>query len=731
MHINRLNLFLLFLNIFYKFGALDGDGEQNSCIQNTDDYQMGFVVKSLNSTNDNGNTSSSSYTYISITHTESKITVTNLAVYGNLAGQNIPAVVVPPSIINETFPHWKHGIFFSFCPGNLKENVFLVDKTNNYNNKLKGEKFNPKSTRCSLAFCQIGLYFYDKDIGSTKDLDHYEYPFYVGFKGDSIKSSLYFKVSSYAKNNFYLYPCPYYGWINEISIAKFIPSPNIVGNGLVIDEKDRRHIYVPVLPLSENHDYFTCGEIIQLGNLGSISVGYKLKEEKEESKELSSLLFNEGGSITCEAYTINPVYTWRYGPLGMNNNSNFQSMEYMGQKLQLYSGHYLFYYDFQKIHESYTIGRNNGRIKDENLESALDYHKPSCVGKIGDVPAKIKLKNNNFLSLSPKKVDQFDVYHLSDNAKTKKIDVTCELKLDVDSKYMNDDFYNLRYKPILVKGSISNNLGKSKNINNFDFSSDSLEGYGFYSCILDDSMTNKLIKPSQFLILPEIEIIMKEDKTRTYETLPIDFSCKKVISEDIEQISLSQIIVIYNGLTKIYNKGEKKDHFEDKSKDVVFKLGNKTDKLIMKCIYKISQIDFATIEKTYQMMSNFTQNDTKTYSEDKVKEYVSDISKSISKPNDDTAIIIIVSLLILFLLFVIIFVIIVVNKKKKKRKDKPNRTNLISSIERSLNNSKSPSQSISNPSKNLDALNNKKRRVRLKITALPTESTMKKNISHF
>uniref|UniRef100_A0A0K0FX53 Peptidase S72 domain-containing protein n=1 Tax=Strongyloides venezuelensis TaxID=75913 RepID=A0A0K0FX53_STRVS len=295
---------------------------------------------------------------------------------------------------------------------------------------------------------------------------------------------------------------------------------------------------------------------------------------------------------------------------------------------------------------------------------------------------------------------------------------------------MDDDFYNHRYKPIFVKGSISSNLGKSKSINDFDFSSDSLEGYGFYSCILDDSMTNKLIKPSQFLILPEIKIIIKEDKTETYEILPIVFSCKKVISEHIEDIVLSQTIVMYDNVTNIYNIGENKEHFEDRSKDIVFKLENKVDKLIMKCIYKIFQIDFATIEKTYQLISNFTHNDTKTYPEDEVKKNVSELSTSSSKSND-TSIIIIVSLLIFFLLFVTVFVFIVVSKKKKKRLDKPNRTKLISSTERSLNNSKSSSPVIPNPSKNPDTLNNKKRRIRIKITALPTESTTKKNISHF
>uniref|UniRef100_A0A0N5A6L8 EGF-like domain-containing protein n=1 Tax=Parastrongyloides trichosuri TaxID=131310 RepID=A0A0N5A6L8_PARTI len=529
-------------------------------------------------------------------------------------------VYIDKVIRNNALPS-SNGIRFEICISNIINSYY----PSNHN------KFDNFVGICSLWKCQLGLYELKKYNEVTGHIFSVEY-LYVYLAKKNEDEILLISELDYGDLNFFVYPCPYTNWVNKDSKTQFLPRWRLSDKyGFLPDSNSSTHIFIPLFPRKEkSNEKFICGEIHQEQSPNVISVGIKLTYKKYYNiNTLKDIETDDFLSMKCGNKVLDPKFTWSYSKPNLNLNQPNPSMLYMGNSFKYYSGQYLFGYDLSKLTDRET------NFDYEIFDKKPPIFKPLCVKKIEDVLATLKFTvNGKYVSskIFNDNIERIEYMKLNNSEKKTKFKVECSIVVDHNKDKRFKDFYNLRYKGILKKGRISN--GGIQNIKTIVTSKNDFLIYGYYHCLLDNAKSVDTIRLSEFAVIPEKKILIRQNVTASF-SIPQNISC---------HIKFHEIGKLYNMSLNILNQPNIKyenfniEYITDGEHRILKNLSILEDNDIkIICEYKAFNQDFITIEKRifFNNEGMFTTTEfpptTETITTETTKKYIKEVTTKASR----------------------------------------------------------------------------------------------------
>uniref|UniRef100_A0A0N5BU08 6-cysteine protein n=1 Tax=Strongyloides papillosus TaxID=174720 RepID=A0A0N5BU08_STREA len=618
-------------------------------------------------------------------------------------------------------------IILMFCPTKYYQtiNSSLISEYEKRSLFLRYDK--PRT--CSLKICEIGIYYrpytyntLDKILNSNeKDV------FYVVINNKVREQDIKFGTYVYDNHRYPLIPCPYTNWIPNINLTKFIPSKYVMENGIQFpDEYNDRHVFVPVIPSSNDNITLYCGKIYQ-PNFKEINVGVKLKFGSQ-STSYDKIETTRTG-VKCLNEEINPInhYSFSYTPDNINYDGNSREIKkFNPEKDNIYSGQIIIVYEKATVRLTISDYTSNGELTDKFFDKQKKVE-PMCNGIVSDKEATLHLKINGKIFNYNKTASGIKLVKISTELYENKIlHVGCHAVVDDNSGKIYEDFYLKRYKFVLFKGKLSN-FSSSNKLDKINISSTMNQKniYGYYSCRMDKNKNSSKIKESEFVLLPEKQVIWTEPVTSISKTNNLFFCFNNYM-----EIGVLSVIRIELPTGSELNNLDNPSAFTANESLIIFDDYNDYGNGVMKlfCEYKAFNEPFILLKRKFKpedvvlaesttngnltRRSNSTINGNSNGTPNSTINGNSNVtpngtinrkSNSTSNGGLSTALIVTIIAVSLIVITVIIAVAIIIclklkNKKKKKGNDSFSSIDISNSnSESSLSSaSKTTSQSVSN-----------------------------------
>uniref|UniRef100_A0A0K0EMG0 Ig-like domain-containing protein n=1 Tax=Strongyloides stercoralis TaxID=6248 RepID=A0A0K0EMG0_STRER len=464
----------------------------------------------------------------------------------------------------------QSGIAFLYCPINkLEEHTYYFT---NYNGKISINKLYG-SNRCSLGYCELGLYLYKNNTSPDKlnqggTIDN---ALYIALKAGPGMALIFHHVKIY-KDAFPLVPCPYINWILKLFETSFVPSYYVNRDTIELKEDFDRHRLVPAFMQTyqkvglfhELMPAFICGNIKQQEN-SDVPVGFQIIKSNEPSPTGSVKTDND--KILCMNQDISKYYLFGFLNNTYNIDSDVPIMKYLKNDFKFYSEQIIYAYD----HEEVLRDREKAlQSKDPSPKASLFdrayfdnqiyYYKPICYGKVNNKSAILKPKVSSIVQRESGEM-VFKIANQGVNAGSK---ISCHAVVDDDYNGRFSEFYAKRYRTKIqrIKDSKGQPVNENK-VYEIPIIDDADKFYGTYKCELENPGSVDLILEKEFVILPGEALIYKKDiyiSSNDKDALKCDLKSK-------ENLELSELRVNIDD-----EKILKYNYFEKEESNEIFKL---------------------------------------------------------------------------------------------------------------------------------------------------------------
>uniref|UniRef100_A0A0N5CAJ2 EGF-like domain-containing protein n=1 Tax=Strongyloides papillosus TaxID=174720 RepID=A0A0N5CAJ2_STREA len=367
---------------------------------------------------------------------------------------------------------------------------------------------------CSLKICEIGIYYRPYTQITQDGILNFEdkEAYYVVLSNTEEEKDIIFGTYLYDDHNYPLIPCPYTNWIPKNILTKFIPSNYVIENGIEFPYNDYdRHRFVPGIPSSKNGSILYCGKIYQ-PNFKEINVGVQLKLNRKNTTYNNIEVTTTGVKCSDNKTYSNNIFS--YTPDNTNYYGNNRELKKFHPEIdRIYSGQMMLIYKEDNIRQMIGV-IDHEEIRNEFFDNRKKVE-PICSGIVPDKIATLHLKIDDE-KISFKKTDSGIMLVKIDvkSRRNKMLHVGCHAVVDDASDNRYENFYLKRYKFVLFKGKLSN-FNSSNNLDKINISSimDPKNIYGYYSCGMDKDKKNSNIRESEFVLLPEKQVILIEPVT--------------------------------------------------------------------------------------------------------------------------------------------------------------------------------------------------------------------------
>uniref|UniRef100_A0A0N4ZMZ6 6-cysteine protein n=1 Tax=Parastrongyloides trichosuri TaxID=131310 RepID=A0A0N4ZMZ6_PARTI len=445
---------------------------------------------------------------------------------------------------------------FLFCPIRKIENkIYFFDSIKIEDNGLR--KYD-QTTRCTVEYCNIGLYLYEEntEVGTLLKGGTINKAFYVAIVPEKNEEFFSFYGLKFTVNVKALLKCPYKEWFHKHSSATFEPMEYItdefpgVGN---------RHKYVPgyaernleKIHQDQNSKGFICGRVRQLKPLPTFNVGFEYGMNNDIIKSTNVRFDN--GILFCGSNDLKDYYVFGY------LSKRYQLIEgpewkYFKDNIKLHYGQLLYAYKKSDVDERYNNFDANKAIP------------PSCIGENKELPATLKLNINGSPVSEFKSVVEEDgtyvFYYMIDEIKGTEVKLlSCYANLDNHKNDAFNEYYAKNYRfNIIMKKTIDKRIVSTPSEFEKSINKDN-DFYGIYACKTTSQTPNKMLKESNIVIVPANNQVLRLIK-KIVQAKAEELRCMK---EDIEGNKLIQMDVTIptQKVIKFFIKDKKKTNFDE------------------------------------------------------------------------------------------------------------------------------------------------------------------------
>uniref|UniRef100_A0A0N5BR31 Ig-like domain-containing protein n=1 Tax=Strongyloides papillosus TaxID=174720 RepID=A0A0N5BR31_STREA len=374
-------------------------------------------------------------------------------------------------------------------------------------------------------------------------------------------------------------------------------------------------------------------------------------------------------------------YSFSYTPDNINYDGNSREIEkFNPKKDKIYSGQIIIVYEKSAVRLTISDYTRNGELTDKFFDKQKKVE-PMCNGIVPDKKATLHLRINDKIFNYNKTASGIKLIKIGTESNENKIlHVGCQAVVDDDSGKRYEDFYLKRYKFVLFKGKLSN-FNSSNNLNTINISSimDPKNIYGYYSCGMAKDKKNSKIKESEFVLLPEKQVILIEPVTNISKTNNLFFCYKNYM-----EVGVLSVIKIELPSGRALNNLDNPSAFTVNESLIIFDDYNDYNNGVMKlfCEYHAFNESFILLKRKFKpedvvLVENTTNGNLTRRSNGTLN------SNSNSTSNGDlsTALIITIVAVSIIVITIIISVSIVICLKLKKKKRRNNNDSSLSSLQ--------------------------------------------------